>query len=347
MSTVNKKINFGKIRKVILFGGDIIMRYTILKLKAAGFEIAVFSGKRNLNQKIDSCSLEDFLLKEKINFVETSDINSNKVIQGMVKSDTLGISFSAPWIFKKNFIDLFSGRLLNYHQRNLPKDRGGGGFSWMILKGDKKSACLIHQIDKDIDAGAIVKSEKFLFPSSCEIPNDYEEYSFKKDKIFFDIFIHEIKNEKTFSLTVQDENVSTYFPRLHSLTQGLIDWRWAREEIVRFIKAFDDPYCGASTYLNNEKIFIKKCAPSKDKEKFHIFMSGLIYRKDNKAVFVATKDGGIKISQITNSEGESIMDIIKPGRRFFTPINCLEEAIKFYPIYTSEGLKIIMKRKHH
>jgi methionyl-tRNA formyltransferase len=63
-------------------------------------------------------------------------------------------------------------------------------------------------------------------------------------------------SKKDFRIRNQEEKDSTYFPRLNSLNQGFIDWEWDCGEALRFIRAFDDPYCGASTFLNERRVFI-------------------------------------------------------------------------------------------
>ena len=34
---------------------------------------------------------------------------------------------------------------------------------------------------------------------------------------------------------------STYWPRIDTESHGWINWNWSGEEILNFIKAFDDP----------------------------------------------------------------------------------------------------------
>jgi methionyl-tRNA formyltransferase len=334
-----KEINYGEIGTILLFGGGEILGHVALKLKEKGLPVFVATSTRYITERINSLNFDEFLIENNIKFEMTSDINSNSKIIEMIKEDSLGISIGAPWIFKKEFIDIFRGRLLNCHPRNLPRNRGAGGYSWMILNGEKESAALLHLIEPGIDTGEIVKREDFLFPESCKIPLDYEKYSTEKIKCFLELFIDDLIQRKTFKLVSQDESKSTYFPRLHTLTQGLINWDWTAEEIICFINAFDDSYCGASTYYRSKKVFIKKVSESKEKENFHPFLAGLVYRIHKNKVFIATKDGGIVVSEIKNEEGSSILEKLRVGKRFFTPYENLEGAKRIHPVYTPDGLK--------
>ena len=94
-----------------------------------------------------------------------------------VTDNTLGLSFGSIWIFKEDYIKLFDGRLLNTHGARLPQDRGGGGFSWRILRNERLGYSLIHQVDAGIDTGNIVAVDEYVYPHSCRITLDYEKYS--------------------------------------------------------------------------------------------------------------------------------------------------------------------------
>lgn len=334
-----KKLYFDNVKTYILFGGGRVLRYLALKLRENEFKIFVFTSDRLVEKTVDGVPLEDFLEQNNIEYEVTANINSNKTIKNLATCDSLGISFGAPWIFKKELIDLFNSRLLNSHARNLPRNRGGGGFSWLILNNERESSSLLHIIDTGIDSGDIIKRKDYTFPDSCKIPIDYESYAFEMDRLFFDEFVDDIINKRTFNLVKQNSNESTYFPRLHSLTQGLIDWELDRDDIIRFIRAFDDPYCGALTYLKDKRVFLKKCEAAVEGDRFHPFLSGLVYRKIDSGVFIVTKTGGIVVSEVIDEDGNLMIDEIREGQRLFTPALDLEKAKTFHPVYTSKGLK--------
>lgn len=334
-----EQLNFGKTGMFFLFGGGIRLRNAALILKEAKFRVFVFSSKRFLEEAENSVSLERFLEKNGIGFESTDDINSCKKMAEMLRPDSLGISFGAPWIFKPEFIKKFNNRLLNSHNRNLPRNRGGGGFSWMILNQEKDSASLLHLIDTGLDTGLVIKKEQFSFPEACKIPKDFESHAIKKDKKFFKSFVDDIAMQKIFKPEKQDESKSSYFPRLHSLSQGFVDWAWSKEEIARFIDAFDDPYCGASTYLGKKKFFLKKSGIANDKGLFHPFMAGLVYRKANGKLFIATRNGCITVSEIWDEQGKPAFEKVRLGQRLFTPATKLENARIFHPVYTPNGME--------
>ena len=79
---------------------------------------------------------------------------------------------------------------------------------------------------------------------------------------FLQICLKNLSNlftRKIISKKKQSKTHSTYWPRLDTEIHGWINWSWSGNDIVNFIKAFGDPYVGAHTLLNNEKIYLKNC----------------------------------------------------------------------------------------
>ena len=95
---------------------------------------------------------------------------------------------------------------------------------------------------------------------------------------------------------------------------GFIDWTWSAQEIVRFCYAFDNPFGGASTYLDQERVRLKQVEIDDEVVKFHPFQYGLIYRISNNHVWIAAKDGGLKVGQILKPN----LTVIRVGKRFVT-----------------------------
>lgn len=333
-------MRLGQIDNLILFGGGQRLANFILCAHRAGFsEIVVFSGKRHLQENLRDhrMSLEDYFKKHKIKYFEAENIALSEV-DLYLNQNSLGVSFGAPWIFTMPLIKKFKGRLINAHGMNLPRNRGGGGFSWQIMSGDKNGSCLFHLIDEGIDSGDIVCSYNFLFPRSCRIPEDYQKFFEETEIKFLKGFLKKIKINYNFKIAKQDEYKSSYFPRLSTAFHGFVNWDWEAQDIERFICAFDRPYQGASTFVNGNRVFlkgVKKFVKSKD---FHPFMSGLIYRKTNK-LFVAVRGGSLLIDEVYKENGSNIALTLKVGYRFITPSKYLEEALSFRAVYDAKGLR--------
>ena len=336
-------MNFGKINQYILFGGGQLLCLIARQLKQESLSVFVVTSERHSIEPIkineNSMSFTEFLQNSHIDYVISKDISQDSSVINKITENTVGISFDAAWIFRKEFIDRFNGRLLNCHGTRLPQNRGGGGFSWRILRDERVGVSLIHQIDPGVDTGNIILFEEYIYPHSCRYPIDYEMYSIKQYQKLLNTFFGLVRDEKFFECGPQQEYFSSYWPRLATDIHGYIDWSWTLNDIERFICAFDDPYKGALTFLKGKKVRLKKCYSSFNDGVFHPFQKGFIYRISGTTVFVATEQGTLLVNSIMDEDGVDIKRNMRIGERFYTPMKYLEEAKQFRAIYTPTGLK--------
>jgi methionyl-tRNA formyltransferase len=178
-----------------------------------------------------------------------------------------------------------------------------------------------------------------MYPASCRYPIDYYEYSISEYQKLLSRFFDLVQEGKDFDVTVQQEYFSSYWPRLNTDIHGYIDWSWELTDIERFICAFDDFYNGASTFLNGQKVRLKKCYTLYRDGKFHPFQRGLIYRVADGKVFVAAGEGTLLVNSILDENGVSIINELRVGDRLYTPTKSLEEAMEFRAVYTPTGIK--------
>jgi methionyl-tRNA formyltransferase len=337
-------MKFSKMSQYILFGGGELLCLTARQLLSKSIPTLVVTSQRHSIEMItigdEHMPLIDFLAKYKIEYIISKKLVQDSRIISRISENTIGISFGAAWIFNKDFIDRFDGRLLNCHGTRLPQDRGAGGFSWRILRNDRIGISMIHQIDPGLDTGNVVLFDEYIFASSCKYPIDFQAYATEKYMELLDHFFNLIEREETFVCHNQQEYLSSYWPRLATDIHGYIDWSWDLKDIERFICAFDDPYIGASTFYNGNRIRLKKCSYSINDGVFHPFQKGLIYRISKDVIFVATEHGTLLIENVLNELGIDIKQDMKIGERLYTPQKNLEEAKLHRAIYTQEGQKI-------
>ncbi len=328
-------MKFGRVDQWMLLGGGQILIEFASGLLKDGFKVVVVTSERH-EKELDFDLLED----EPFEVIVSQDVNSDRKIFNKITKQTLGVSFGATWIFKSRLIGQFGGKLVNLHPSKLPQDRGGGPWSWKVLRNERKSYITLHQVDPGIDTGKIIKYKEFTYPLSCRLPMDYQNYAVAQYRFLLKEFVKEVQQDKAFTLKGQKEHRSTYWPRFATDIHGYIDWGWKLKEIERFICAFDDPYKGASTFVNGAKVRIKKCLTTRaDAIFFHPFQRGLVYRISEGKLFVAADQGSLVVSSVTNDRGIGVNGKIKVGDRFYTPVKYLEKALQYRAIYTSKGLK--------
>jgi len=339
-------MNFGDIDNIVLFGGGTNLVGLASWCNERDVPVVVFTSPRHADEAVspDGTSLRDTLEAEGVSVFSSENINEEPELQEHVTANTLGIALGPAWIFRNVVLDLFDGRIVNFHNIPLPRVRGGAHYTWQILRGNRTGGCNIQLIERKLDAGAVIKTLEYQLPASARIPQDYFDASRANDMPFLFEFMEEVQAAKDFDAVGLQETLSTYFPRLSTPDQGLIDWSWSTEEIERFICAFDEPYPGASTFAGDRRVCLKDCGSSFDDGPFHPFQTGLVYRKSAERIFVATADGSIIIGRVLAEDGSDAMGRLRVGDRLHTPFVALERAFTYRTRYSSVGLAVEPER---
>jgi len=281
----------------------------------------------------------------KINIFDNLNDRCKNLIKKKCKvENTLFVSLGARYIFKKNTIEnFFLNNLINFHGTRLPLDAGGGRISWAIMREDRINNQSVNLITEKIDLGPIIDNKSSLYPRGYQIPSDLQNYDNSEFLIFYKQFIKKITKGTKFELKHQAEYLGRYNPRLHTAKNGLIDWSINSYDLINFINTFDEPYPGASTYLNDGnhgKLYLKGCQLHGGDSSNHPFMAGTVTRHDNNWIVVSTSGKHmLLIEKVLNTKGKNILSEIKTGSKFFTPNNELQESKSARIIYSSTGIK--------
>ncbi|HAT1774457.1 TPA: hypothetical protein ACGG5K_001533 [Legionella pneumophila] len=338
-------MKYNQIDKVILFGGAPLLVATANWLKSNNFRLIIYTSPRHAVEPLDETglTLKETLERLEVSYVITENINSEPTLKQEITPNTLGLGMGEAWSFSEEIINQFQGRLLDFMGIPHPRYRGGAHYTWMILRNDKQGGCNLQVINKDMiqgifDSGGIVKTSSYRFSETARIPMDYFNEAVNHEVAFIKEFFDEIKQGKEFNLMPPDESKSLYLPRLNTINQAWINWDWDGEEIERFICAFDNPYAGASTFLNNIRVHLKSCKLDKSEACFHPFQSGLITRITPKeGVVIATRSGHLSVKHVINYENDDISKLLKIGQRFYTPIDNIEYGMQYHATYGTKA----------
>ncbi len=254
---------------------------------------------------------------------------------GWPTSRDVGLSFSAPWILPKKVISAFELRIFNLHNQLLPLFRGAGGLTWNVLQQNQEWGVSIHHLTEEIDAGDIVaqkKIEKHLLNESTEgFSQHITNEGMSLIREWLDDYL------KTGKLVVISKNKtvdSYYWPRLNTEIHGWIDWSWGLDDILLFCNAFSTPFSGAKTKCRSNTIRVWEAHRLDNKETFHPFQAGIVFRICEGELFVAHPDGAIRISRWSIDQEQKK---IVPGDRLFTPRDLIEKAMETRVQYAPDG----------
>ena len=332
---------FGPINRLVLLGGGVLLRRLCLWARSERFLVHVVTAPRHAEEVIDGNSLTKFLEHHGVPFLVTSKIDTPAVREFVgAPHEAFFLSLGAAWIFKPSTIEeVFGNKLFNLHGTRLPQNRGGGGFSWQILTGNRFGFCVLHTVDGGVDTGDVVAMEEYLYPATCRKPIDYELIYIERNFRFMIDFIEDHRSVATQLCSIpQSECFSSYWPRLNSKINGWIDWSMSARDIELLICAFDDPYCGAQTTLDGRVVHLKSACLNRQDGAFHPYQSGIVYRKGPSWLCISLNGCAMVVESITDSAGVSCFDSVAVGDRFTTPYRMIEQS-RARPVYTADGLK--------
>ena len=129
--------------RIVLFGGGRLLVAAAEGARSRGHDVVAVCGPAHLDETVGGAPLRERLAGLGVAVHERTRLDADDVA-ALVDGAAIGLSLSAPWIFRQDVIDLFGGRLLNLHGTDLPHNRGGGGFTWQILCGDRRGGLSLH-----------------------------------------------------------------------------------------------------------------------------------------------------------------------------------------------------------
>ena len=328
----NKNIQL-KFSKIILIGGGELLLHTATILKKKKVDFSILVSKRHSVEKFRDISFIDFLKKKKIDYKVIKNINSNNLnINNIIRPNSLAICFGPSWIFSQKILKLFDCNMFNINLIPLPKYMGGAHFTWQILNNNFEGGIYFQKITDKLDQGPILLGKRFKIK---KIKNPTSLHFFKQNikygKKFVDSLV--LKVIKNFRFQMKDFKKKylsrEYFPRLLSKKNAFINWSWSTKEIIDFCNAFDSPYSGAMTFYKKNKIFLKNVSLFQ-KKKFHPFASGIIIKIIKPYIYVATKEGIIKIGECLKSQ-TNINKSMRQGQRLITPHKYIDAGFSYIP----------------
>ncbi len=310
-------------------------------------EFIALNNSLNLKTTIITSSDQSRLIDKDIKYKIFNNLDSkfyNFIKKNFDIEKTLFISIGARFIFKpKDIASIFKNNLINVHGTRLPLDSGGGGFSWKIMREDRIDNQCFHLVDSSVDTGPIIFNKLSIIPKKCITPDDFLKLRSENVYKFYEEFIKILKKGEKFELKPQPNYLGRYNPRLNTEKDGYINWSMNSYDLINFINAFETPHKGASTFLNNEKygkLFIKKAQLHGGDSSNHPFMAGIVSRHDKQWIVVSTNSKHmLLIEEVLDKFGKNILNKIKAGDRFYTPIKFIENSFKKRSKFFSKGSK--------
>lgn len=198
-------------------------------------------------------------LKKVIAFAEANNIAVEKVSKEQcneLDNHNSEVLISLGWNYKvsSGLISKFK-YAINVHPTLLPKYRGYRSGAYILINGEKQSGVTVHLLEDGIDNGDIIYQEVFDI-SVFDTPKSMKE---KIDKIEGPALVKAllILQSGESSFTKQNEQEATYYDKIRTPEDSVVDWECSLKDLYNQIRACDPDDYPAFFWLEGEKVYIR------------------------------------------------------------------------------------------
>jgi len=300
----------------IIFAGNKERGITCLNaLISAGHEILLVIAHPDLKSQINCENFAGIVKKKGFPVIQPVDVNRADILNQIRRlAPDLIVLAGYGQIVREPFFNIAPYGCINLHGGNLPEYRGSSPMNWALINNEPEFTLSIIKVDCGVDTGDVLLERTFSVSENDTIA-DLQNLA---NSVFPEMLIRVVNDiqESKILGKKQDNSFASYYP-LRFPDDGLILWdQLTALQIHNRIRALTDPYPGAFTYFNGERV---KLLRSSLPENNYYGEPGRVYRKTSFGLLVCASDRCIWIQHaIFDKDGSSIIDTIQRYEKFAT-----------------------------
>ncbi|MBS1620037.1 MAG: methionyl-tRNA formyltransferase [Bacteroidetes bacterium] len=234
----------------------------------------------------------DYCCNNKLSFFSGNPrtANAKQIISSLSCEILLSVNYL--FIVEQELLDAASCFAINLHGSLLPKYRGRTPHVWAIINGESETGISAHLMTAEVDNGPVIKQVVVKIEQSDTGDSILQKYNKLYPEIVQEILL-EIRENKIIFIE-QDHTRATYFGK-RTPEDGNINWNWQKERIRNWIRAQANPYPGAFTYYDGQKVIVNEIEFS-DYGFSYLEENGKILKINSEGIIVKTSNGAIKLT---------------------------------------------------
>jgi len=231
------------------------------------------------------------------------------------------ISVNWPTLIAPEMLSVFPHGVINAHAGDLPRFRGNACPNWAILMGEERVVLTLHLMTPGLDDGPILLKRPFPIGPDTYIGDVYRFMGEAIPAMFAEAVSGLEKGTITPVPQPEDSALSLRcFPRRPEDAE--IDWGRTAHEIGRLVRASAEPFAGAYSHLEGERVVIWRARPGE--------LSGPWVGVPG---HVATVDRGSGSASVLTGNGVLILEEVETASRGRVRANlvCRSTLMRFSP----------------
>lgn len=251
---------------------------------------------RLASQQANYQSFSDVAEDNNLKLVETSDINNERTVAA-IESLNPDIVICPGWsqIISREVLNIPHKGFTGFHSSNLPNGRGGAPVNWSIINGETEITLSYFYYTPGIDAGDILKQKSVTVEKRDDVSSIFEKLALTACEI-----LNELKqplHDGSIEAEPQQVSSATYRPR-RKPRDGVIDWSKDSLEQYNWIRAQTQPYPGAYTFFEGDKITIWEAEQVGEVNSPDAEFGEIISVDDSRGICVQSGDENLRILRV-------------------------------------------------
>lgn len=298
--------------KIMIIGRTYNLLNTAKYLSSKGHEITgVITSKAAPDYKVDEKDYELFAKSNEIPFRHTPNLKIEDLKRDFsMNRAEIAVSINYTGIISQDIIDFFPYGILNLHGGDLPRYRGNACQAWALINGEDRIGVCVHKmIGGELDSGDIIARGYIDVSMNSRIGEVYDQIETITPQLV-ESAIKKLHSNKNYVLEKQSKIVSDSlrcYPRLPD--DGKVDWNKSNVEILRLINASSEPYSGAFSFLDGEKIIFWRAKICKDNSPWLGVPGQVSEINQDGSINILCLKGKIKITEIKYRS-----EVMRPGK---------------------------------
>jgi methionyl-tRNA formyltransferase len=218
----------------------------------------------------------------------SADVNADETI-GAIRDADADLLIVVGWsqICRAPF--RASARLgaIGFHPAPLPRLRGRAVIPWTILLGETETAATLFWLDEGVDSGDLLLQRRFALAAEETARSLYDRHLAALATMLPEAVRLVAAGDAP---RVPQDHARASWCAKRTPEDGRIDWRAPGAEVLRLIRAVGEPYPGAFTTFDGERIVIERARALEHPERF-VGLPGQVQKAGPDAFAVRCGDG--------------------------------------------------------
>lgn len=173
----------------------------------------------------------------------------------------VAISMNWPGILSRSFLERFPQGVINAHPGDLPRFRGNAAPNWAILTGESAVVVTLHRMAEALDSGPVLLQRSMPIDEGTYIGDAYAFIAKHVPEMFAEV-LDGLQANTLVERPQSEAQARRCLPRLPIDSE--IRWADSARNIAALIRASAEPFPGAYTFLDGQRLAIWRAhvAPS-------------------------------------------------------------------------------------